>query len=359
MKILYFIFCTFCIFISCSREADDRADIDTSIGNWSSPQTRFQSQQGTLHIKEATDKKILVRAVHSEISGSIENISDSERSLEFIVTNIHKDIQLEFQNALSVTSIENFTGLQKGFRLQIAPKETLEFTRKKIESTSFTFLAMGDIQNGIEDIDDVIDKLNTFQDEADFLLFLGDATMRSRKEEFEKVKAAYDKIQIPIFSTPGNHDTSSIGLYHEYFGTANYSFVHKGVRFTSIDSGDWGMGYKSWSWFKNWLKAGQEQPHIVFSHIPPKDINGIRGGHWRSRREAHAFLGYCSKYKVDGMFYGHLHTIDQYSIAGIPVVVSGGAGAFEETLDGIKRHFVKVIVQPTKSHFSVSTIRVD
>ena len=359
MKILYLSCLILCIFLSCSREADDRAIIDESIGNWSSEQIEFQSGASTLHIKEATDEKILVRAVHSQITGTINNKAATERNIELTIQNIHPNLQLKFDNALSFTELENPIRIEKSFRLQIASGETVQFNIEEPDSTSFRFLAMGDIQNGIENIDDVIEKLNTFQDEVDFLLFLGDATMRSGEDEFEKVKAAYSRIQIPIYSTPGNHDISSIGLYHDYFGRANYSFVHKGVRFTSIDSGDWGMGNKTWDWYKSWLKAGKDQPHIVFSHIPPKDINGVRGGHWRSRREAHAFLGHSAKYKVDGMFYGHLHTLDQYSLAGIPVVVSGGAGAFEETLDGIQRHFVKVIADPSKSHFSVSTIRVD
>ena len=99
--------------------------------------------------------------------------------------------------------------------------------------------------------------------------------------------------------------------------------------------------------------------HIVYSHIAPTEPFGLRGGHWRSRREANAFIAESSRSGVDAMFYGHLHTLDIYSLAGIPVYLSGGGGAFQEYFDGIERHFLKVSVNPAQSQIGVSVIRVD
>ena len=345
--------------LGCSLGADKRAGLDRESGSWQGTLTSFVSDQGHLHILEANDEKLTIRAVNSQFAASLQNLDSQERAIELNLKNISPSLQINVENSISNQIEPGELRLDKKLILRLAPNATARISASLGESSDFAFLAMGDIQNGIEDIDDVIEKLNTFKDEADFLLFLGDATMRSGEDEFDEVKEAYDRIEIPIYSTPGNHDISSVGMYQEYFGRASYSFTHKGVRFTSVDSGDWGLGETGWQWLREWLKLGQDQPHLIFSHIPPKDINGIRGGHWRSRREAHAFIGHAAKYGVDGMFFGHLHTLDQYSLAGIPVVVSGGAGAFEETLDGIKRHFVKVIAKPSKSQFFMSTIHVD
>ena len=350
---------TLCGLLGCSREAQKRSEKDSSIGKWTGEKTEFLSEQGHLHVLNGTDEAILLRASTSQFKATIKNLAGEERTVELTLTNIFPGLIPDFEGveATEVDTTDNRT--LKKYTLKLAPDSTGTLSAAFESVQDFTFLAMGDIQNGIEKIDKVIEKLKLFQEEVDFLLFLGDATMRAGEEEFDEVVEALDKAKIPIYLTPGNHDVSSFGLFQNYFGKANYSFVHKGVRFTSLDTADGGMSRSTWDRYSKWLKAGSESPHLIFSHITPKDIFGIRGGHWRSRREAHAFLGHAAKYGVDAMFFGHLHTLDQYRLAGIPVVVSGGAGAFEEALDGINRHFVKVVAQPSKSHFLVTPIRVD
>lgn len=347
------------VFTSCNREADRRAERDQNIGYWKGTLTEFKSQKGHLHLISTSDESLTLRAGTSQFTGTLQNLDANQREVELVFKNILPSLDIVFESSLAVTLQESQMRTQKTYTLTLPPSTKTTFTANYPEPESFTFLAMGDIQNGIEDIDGVVSKVNEFRQQVDFLLFLGDATMRSGKDEFEKVKEAFDQIEIPIYSTPGNHDVSSFGLYQDLFGLANYSFIHKGVRFTSIDSGDWGLGEKTWNNLKSWLKQGSSGPHVLYSHIPPKDVNGVRGGHWRSRREAHSFLGHAAKYNVDAMFFGHLHTLDQYQLAGIPTVVSGGAGAFEEIFDGIGRHLVKVVVQPSQSQFLTTVVRID
>ena len=217
---------------------------------------------------------------------------------------------------------------------------------------------MGDIQDGIKNFDDVVNRINA-EDDISFVLFLGDLTMNSKRSEFEKVESAFADIRYPIYSTPGNHDVTNKSLYHSFFGKASYSWIYRNTRFTSVDSASWTLSGQTWDLFRIWSQEGKNQTHIVFSHIAPTEPYGLRGGHWKSRREANSFIAHASRAHVDAMFFGHLHTLDIYSLAGVPVYLSGGAGAFQEYWDGIERHFLRAEVHPARQQIQVNVIKVD
>lgn len=344
------------VLTACTDLKDKRASKDVVIGQLENQYINFKTEQGILNIVYADQNMIELRAGSPEYAAKLTNKTSNDLSIKFVVSNILAGHKIQIDGT-EVNELEQMDK-KKSWELVVLANATVSIETVQNQTEAFGFLAFGDIQNGIEDFDDVVNVLNQ-QDQVDFILFLGDLTMNSDSEEFQKIEEAFAKISLPIYSTPGNHDVRDADRYHAYFGKASYSWTYKGVRFTSVDSASWTLSKSTWEQYKSWLQQAKDQTHIVFSHIAPTEPFGLRGGHWRSRREANAFIAESSRWHVDAMFYGHLHTLDIYSLAGIPVYLSGGGGAFQEYFDGIERHFLKVGVNPEKSDISVSIIRVD
>ncbi|MFK7827829.1 MAG: metallophosphoesterase [Oligoflexales bacterium] len=344
------------ILTSCSDFKDKRSNIDQNIGNIETRDFLFSTENGILNIVSADQNSLEARAGSPEFSAAVLNKSAEIMEFQFTISNILSDLGIKVDDTV-INELEQLQG-KKTWQVSIPVNSTIKIETLEHPAESFEFLAFGDIQNGIENFDEVITVLNQ-QENIDFILFLGDLTMNSDVEEFKKIEEAFAKISFPIYSTPGNHDVRSANRYHNYFGKSSYSWDYKGTRFTSIDSASWTLSKSSWELYKTWLQQAKNQTHIVFSHIAPTEPFGLRGGHWRSRREANAFIAESSRAGVDAMFYGHLHTLDIYSLAGIPVYISGGGGAFQEYFDGIERHFLKVNVHPSNSQIGVNIVRVD
>lgn len=344
--------------ISCGNQAN-RAEFDKGIGKIETNSYKFSAYQGMLHIIQNEQNSLQLKATSPVFGARVTNKSNNSLELAISISNINEDLELTGPDLTSIPVAEQISQLTKKWAFVIPAGESLDFNSSTPLTEPFDFLAMGDIQEGIETFDKVIEVLNQ-QEDIDFILFLGDVTINSQAEQFEAVVAAFEQIKFPIYSTPGNHDIkSSEPLYQHYFGRANYSFKYKDVVFTGVDSGSWSMSAQTWDWYRDWLEDAKSDTHIVFSHISPTESFGLRGGQWKSRREANSFIAHASRKDVDAMFYGHLHTLDILTLAGIPTYITGGAGAPQEQLDGIERHFLKVSVIPDTKEIKVMTIKVD
>jgi hypothetical protein len=98
---------------------------------------------------------------------------------------------------------------------------------------------------------------------------------------------------------------------------------------------------------------------VVLTHVPPLDPTGLRGGGFRSRKEAGKLLQKLARGRVDALFLGHIHSFYAFSAAGVPTYISGGGGAIEERLDGIERHFLRVRASAARGIEDVALVRVD
>ena len=353
-----FLFTIILLTISCSDSKDTRANRDLIIGAFETENYVLKTEKGILNPTQADTTNLTVRAGSPEFTAQLSNKTSQAITIQLTVSNIPLQLNLKADDE-ELSDIDSLQGsLEKSWEIIIPENSSVQLESSQNPAEPFEFLAFGDIQDGIDNFIDVVNLINQ-QANIDFVLFLGDLTMNSDLEEFQKIEEMFAKINFPIYSTPGNHDVRSSTRYQDYFGKASYSWDYRSVRFTSVDSASWTLSKSSWEQYKSWLQQAKNQTHIVFSHIAPTEPFGLRGGHWRSRREANAFIAESSRADVDAMFYGHLHTLDIYSLAGIPVYISGGGGAFQEFFDGIERHFLKVSVNPSNSQIGVSIVRVD
>ncbi len=344
----------------CAEPVDtqNRWEQDRKIGLLSEPEYEFTSPDGLLSVTRFNKNQLELRASAPNFTFHLQRKSASLERLEVIITNVMDSLILSTDKEVIPKS--EVEGLPLAYRFEVSfPKGVNRLNVSSIlpREAPFTFLAMGDIQNGIDKFDDMVTAINK-EKGVDFLIFLGDLVMTSTKEEFKRAFYALDDINIPTYTVIGNHDIGGDLLYQSYLGVTNYTFSYKGVRFTNIDSASYTLYPKVWDFYKNTLKQGKDQLHILVTHIPPTEIMGYRGGHWRSRREANTFIQLAAENGVDMMLFGHLHTLDSYQLAKIPSYITGGAGAFGEELDNIGRHFLRISVNEQKE-LKVKVIKVD
>ncbi len=112
------------------------------------------------------------------------------------------------------------------------------------------------------------------------------------------------------------------------------------------------------SWLDRWLDQARDGTHAVFMHIPPLDPVGLRGGGFRSRKEAAKLMQMLADGRVDALFLGHIHSYYAFSAAGVPSYISGGGGAVPERFDGIGRHYLRVRASAAGIE-DVAVVRID
>jgi predicted phosphodiesterase len=345
-----------CALAACTQPAVDRAERDLGLGAVETKGYRFESHEGLLHVREATAERLELRASCDELSMTLSRKDTSLGTLVLEISNVLPSLELAAAPGvlsapsvgpapLTTTWVVTFPADADRVMLTTPPR-----------SGDFTFLAFGDIQNGIRTFSDVVAKLNE-EPEADFILFLGDLTESTQPEQFDAVDAVFAQVKFPVFATPGNHDVQDNAAYQRRYGRTSYSCTHKGARFTAIDSSSALLAGELWPRLSGWLDLGRPQTHVLFSHIPATEVLGVRSGQWDSRTEARRFTASAVEGDVDLMLFGHIHSFDAYELGGIPAYISGGGGAIPERFDGIDRHFLRVRV--SSGQVGVEVVRVD
>ncbi len=337
-------------------------DRDVEIGNFENASYRFSAAEGLLHVTSATDALITTRATAPNFSARLTRKSASVTSIRLMIANLPDNPQLTVEGAPTAGTPEPSLSHAYFWDLTFggASGEEIDLALPTSASPTqdFRILAFGDIQNGIDRFGDVVAAVNQ-ELTAEFILMLGDLSNRARVSEFDAVDAYFKQIRVPIYVTPGNHDAFAKRSYQDRYGRANYTFTHRGVRFTSLDSSSAELDPTVWDWARAWMDLGRAAPHVVFSHIPVTEASGVRSGQWNSRREAAKFLAMARQHAVDLLLFGHVHSFDAYNLAGIPTYISGGCGAIEERFDGIDRHYLRIDVSPSNATIRVEAVEID
>ena len=103
-----------------------------------------------------------------------------------------------------------------------------------------------------EQFDYVVEQIQKFEEQPEFLLISGDMCRDGDTHLFE-LEAAYEKLQTlpwPVYCLPGNHDiggrfhpenparvsAESVENYRSVFGPDFHTYEHKGIRFICLYS---------------------------------------------------------------------------------------------------------------------------
>ncbi len=185
---------------------------------------------------------------------------------------------------------------------------------------------------------------------ADFLLHGGDLTRDGEfhEEEYALAREDLDTLPFPSFVIPGNMDVGNkhaaasgtkrpwndvalnlkeerLDLFSAYFGPINWTFMHKGIRFTGLFSPVAGTGFaheaRMWRMLERLAKLPRGQHHVAIMHYwpfietsdePTWDIRDVaQYDNWYfSVDDPHRrrILDLLDQAHVDFLFCGHVHT---------------------------------------------------
>ena len=349
---------------ACLDLGDARAERDAKVGKASGFGASIDVVDGLAAVRSFGDGEVVLWGQAPTLQWSFKT-GPQPRSWRFSLRNIVPDATLQLARegqTLSEVTRETTvlpTAASWSAELDANTTYTMRVGLTGTEASApFRFLVFADVQNAIDSVQDIYKRMRDHET-AEFCLISGDLTMNGTEAEFTRFESELKTLHIPCFAAPGNHDISSSDTrWHDTFGRGNFSFTHRGARFTLLDSASATISPKVWPWLDKWLAAGKNSAHLVMMHIPPLDVDGARSGAFASRAEAHQLLTKLADADVDLTIYGHVHTYAAYQNAGIPAIITGGGGAIPMRLDGIGRHFLSMQAFPSKQRFEAAVVRV-
>lgn len=163
-----------------------------------------------------------------------------------------------------------------------------------------------------KDHDNIIQWINEAHDinPLDFVIINGDLVY-DRPELLTEVKANYfDKLKVPFYAIPGNHDHADTAMWKSVFGYEdNYSFKKNGVGFILANTSDTKGTYLCPN--KNFIKQELEKfkslkTVLVVLHIPPH--SWVPESPFVDCPDTISLLHSYSNVKA--VFHGHDHSLD-------------------------------------------------
>jgi 3',5'-cyclic-AMP phosphodiesterase len=347
--------------LSCLRPTEERVELDLEVGRAEHSGLSVQVDDGLATVRELSDGALVLWG--SAPSFALRVTSAEARELELEIQNCLTDAELRVVsgNAELTPLPQAETPTRKRWQLRAPVGETrLSFAPADIESREpFEFALLSDVQEAIDRVADVFDKVNA-QPAARFLLGAGDLTQRGTREQLERFQRELLRLKMPYFTTLGNHELGTHpDLFHEYFGRGSFHFRFHDVAFTLLDDASASLDPTAYDWLDAWLEQANRDVHIVAMHIPPIDPIGVRNGSWASRSEAAKLLARLAEGRVDLTLYGHVHSYYSFDNAGIPAFISGGGGAIPERFDRIGRHIMLFTASPSDGITSQRVVKVD
>ncbi|HKK61795.1 MAG TPA: metallophosphoesterase, partial [Bacteroidales bacterium] len=197
------------------------------------------------------------------------------------------------------------------------------FTGCNSGKDELTFVHLTDIHvaPGAEseaDLRDVVSDINNL--EPDFVVVTGDLTNNGTNAALEAAKNVLDRLDVPYYAIPGNHETNwseSAGLkFNELWGNDRFLFTKGQFMFVGFNTGPYmkmGDGHvkqEDLQWLRRMLKEkkGEDQILITMTHYPLAD--GL--DNWtevtRILKEHDCRMAFC----------GHGHNIKLMNFDGIP-----------------------------------------
>jgi len=247
---------------------------------------------------------------------------------------------VEFTNCFRDAQVQGFDGPTERKNATISghvAEGTQELTIIAPQKTSFKFAVVGDSQGK----NDFLATIVSSADDCEFILHCGDITPSSRRSEFAAASEALNASNIPVMTTPGNHDAREGDLteYTEWFGPAAYSFEYSGVTFAFVDSSDLAISPHEIEWLRTVFKDADRK--VIVTHAPSYDP--YSGNHTLDSSSCDRLQDFAHEEGVTAVFSGHVHSYYLLTVGGTDFMITGGGGA---TLTSGVHHFVEASVSP-------------
>ena len=170
---------------------------------------------------------------------------------------------------------------------------------------------------GADDLERTVKDINSQKDIA-FVIVSGDVTEFGAHEELQTAKNILDKLTIPFYVIPGNHDSnwseSGNNDFLKIFGSETFSFDFNGYHFIGMASGPnmrMGPGQipkENVEFFKaEMVKLSKDKPVIFVNHYPLND--GLNN--------AFEVLNVLHRHNVKLLLCGHGHSNRKFEVEGL------------------------------------------
>lgn len=338
---------------ACLRPSEDHVALDEVVGDAIAAGSTLTIDGGLGAVRRLGGSEALVWAAAPVIEM---NVDPAELPFRLEVRNVLPDAEL----TLDGVPVDGERGaaptwitwtLDAPGRVRIAPPDAAV-------PGPYRVAVLSDIQEAIDEVQDIYRRMNE-DDSIRFVVSTGDLTDNGAFEQLVRFQEEMESLEVPLYSTTGNHEVPGPEAWHELFGPFSSYFEFRGVAFTLVDSSNATIDPAEMDQLRPWLDAHVGEPHLFLTHVPLLDASGLRGGAFRSRNEAARTLNLLAEAEVDALFFGHVHSYYAYSLGGIDSYISGGGGAIEEELDGISRHYLTVDLDPATGIQSVGLVRID
>lgn len=349
---------------ACTRPGEERAQQELDVGLASITDASVRVDGGLAHVRGFGDGTLELWSQSPVLAIELVVGDTGARDWNIVIRNAMPDALLIVDDGGPRTRAPDEHPTVARFTLSLAAgTHTLRFAPPDADLVEeFRVVAMADIQTALPDVDDVFAAINAVPG-ARFVVAMGDITERSELDEYDLFERQLVTLQLPFYTTLGNHELWEEGRYRERFGRGSFQFDFKGVAFTFADSGNAGIDPLVETWLEDWLADARDRTSIFLTHIPPIDPVGVRYGGFRSADDGRRLLTRLAENRVDLTLYGHIHTYIEFENAGIPAYISGGGGAAPMAWDGIDRHYLVLDLDDTRgageSIRSVTVERVD
>jgi Icc protein len=153
--------------------------------------------------------------------------------------------------------------------------KNIERLRSKSTNDSFNFVVISDTQRFYDELDDFVEKINSYPD-ISFVVVNGDMTDFGLRSEYLWISHRLQKLSFPFLAVIGNHDMLGNGLelYNDMYGPENFGFSFSGYKFIVLNSNSQEVGHNGslpdTIWLKQELSATPSQQKIfIISHMAP------------------------------------------------------------------------------------------
>jgi Icc protein len=349
------------ILTGCFLPADERVSLDREVGKAELAGVSLEVAEGRAAVRSFDGQRVELWAQAPVLDLSVHVADGRERPLVLDVLNCMPGTQLTSTDAppRPGTSID---GRAAGCHFELSVREGSAFSLappQSVERTGYAFAVLSDVQDAVGRVQDVFARINA-DPELQFVVSTGDLVETGTRDELVRFQDELRTLRIPLFSTVGNHEMGAPpSHWHALFGPFSVNFAYRGLTFSLIDSGNATIDPALYERLDDWLDAAASGTHVVLTHVPPLDPAGLRGGAFRSRKEAAKLVRKLALGQVDALFLGHIHSYYAFSVGGLPTYISGGGGAIEERFDGIQRHYLKVRASAEHGIEDVAIVRVD
>ncbi|MDK2784845.1 MAG: hypothetical protein PWR11_711 [Bacillota bacterium] len=191
---------------------------------------------------------------------------------------------------------------------------------------SLTLAVVGDSQGRTAVWGDVVEAINA--EGVDLVVHCGDLTPAGTYDQYLRFKEQVDKLRVPFYAVPGNHDVRGEGrlLFEEFTGSPPYwSFSRDGYLFIGLDDADGELSREQLDWLT--AELARPGPKLVFLHIPLWDPRPGEDHALKRTEEAARLHELFWQHQVIAVLSGHVHLFACQEKDGITYVTTGGAGA--------------------------------